>query len=246
MPYIFGFASLILFAPYYIVSMFLKPLAIKYESLYSGCELLSSNQSEEALKKIKDQICYHLIELNENKKYITIFIIGNFVYILSLFLVGIFLSIAFNTNFFSVGFKAAFFYVGDNKLAVDERFPIRAWCNVTTRGQSNGSTRLFYHVNCNLSTNLILSKIVGMLFVLHYLIALPLAILDTIYTLSYFCCQRRGYNSRALVMFLIKDTVSPTVYGMVKQMFKARMVQIVAENAKDASDWMTQMLYSEK
>lgn len=229
-PYIFFFAAMILAAPHYFFSLIMKPLATKFEATYSGCDMISHSKDEKVLGKVKDRICRILINLTNDRKYITLFLVARLIYILSLVLVGLFLSSAFGRNFFVLGFRAAFFFVGDNHKKVYERFPTLGYCQISVRELAQATPKNTYVASCNLATNLLLGKIVGFIYVLLYFICAPLALIDTVYTLTYFCSHHKGFNSKTLVMFLLKDSIPPSVYETVKEALNNKMLQMFYNN----------------
>jgi len=234
LPYIFAFASLILFAPYFIFSLIMKPLSTKFEAIYSGCDMISNQKDEQTLNNIKERICDHLVDLTADRKYIIIFMVARFIYITSLFMVALFFSAAFRANFFTMGFRSVFFFYGLNQEFVNTRFPLVGLCRITVREMRNGGSKNVYFSQCNLPNNLLLSKAYGIVYVLLFFICLPLAVFDTFHIFGYFLCHRRSnFNTKALVMRFLEDSVKPSVYGEVKTAYQTRVVRMkYAEYAK--------------
>jgi len=226
LPYIFSGAALILYSTYFFCSLLMRPFATRFEAVYSGCDMIVHSKDENVLQKVKDRITRVLLELQADRMHIIYFSIARFGYILSLFVVGAYFSYIFKTNYFVLGFRSAFFMVGDNALKVNERFPLKGYCSVTFRELANGQPKNTYILPALMPSNLMLSKLVGFVWILLYVVSFPLALTDTIYTMSYFLSKGRGFNSKSLMMFLLKDSVTPSVYEAVKAALNMKVVEI--------------------
>merc|ERR1719414_101278 len=123
--YILFLAAILMFAPHSAIKSLSSTFTTKFESIHSGVTLLSGDLKEEHRNQINDRIHYHLSTLETDKYYLAVFIFFRFVYLFFLAVVlPIFLSIAFNANFYTLGARAAFFFYGDNYEHVKVKFPI--------------------------------------------------------------------------------------------------------------------------
>jgi len=227
LPYIFFMASVILFTPHFILSILVKPFSIKFEAMFSGTEILTSAIADAKAKaQVKDRIYYHLNSLTDDKYYISVFAIFRYVNLIFLLvLLPLFFSIAFRANFYKLGGQAAFFFYKDNDLQVKKRFPITGLCIVKIREFINSDNQHnVFPLQCNLATNFITAKVYGFVWFLVFVVAMPLAIVDTVYTMTNLCCFKR-FNSETLALFLLKESTSSEVYQTIIAMHRAQRIR---------------------
>ncbi|MES1903464.1 MAG: hypothetical protein MHPSP_003276 [Paramarteilia canceri] len=225
LPYIFGFSSLILFAPYQIYRIIMRPFEVKFDAVYSACKMLAATKDEDTIESTSNRIYENLKDYDTNRVYVTIYIISRFVYIFCLLLVPIFYSLTFRTNFFLIGYKAAFFFVGNNYADVYVKFPINVICAAQLREQAQSKSHNTYYSQCTLSTNMIVQKIIGFIYFMIFFVALPLIVVDTILIMAYFICGTRGYNSTNLLMMILKDSITPYTYTSLEESYRLKKME---------------------